>query len=1396
MKKNRLAGFLCINLSLCIAMSSLPPVLAAEDASSVYAAEAAAEVGIKETRETEEKAAQDSEPKKGEAEETEIKETEEKTAQTLETTETENSEPQGFEPETETTSVKDEADRLEEAIMQAPERGTVSESESETDMPEESSAAEIDNGAADSGFFELEPLLEALRKKYANMHINSSGHFEYTDEGGKTYTYDPYDPELCKYLLGEDAASYEDGSGNLIDSYEDSSKGTKSPFTGGTYSHESHVSNKIIQHGIDVSKYQKDIDWDKAARAGVYFAFVRVGYRSYATGENEGKIGGDEYAAKNIKAASDAGVKVGVYFFSQAITEAEAKEEADYTIKFLKDNGLENRISLPIMIDYEYASYSDGKSGRLKAANLSKNAHQDICDRFVKAVRDNGFKGGIYANYSMLTNDMQPASSSFYNSTDYWIARYNTRTGYSKNYIFWQYSSSGSVDGISGRVDCDFWYQDKISISKCRISLESGIETDYVDDMKEALSVYDAANKRRLIEDKDYTLTVTQEEVKDSEEKITVSYSFVITGMGDYTGRVEKRNITRSTFALLSASMISDIAPQEYTGLEITQETGLKFEINNGNALLAEGKDYTVAYSDNIGTGTGYVIVTGIGHYTGEVKKPFKIKAKNLTAEMFEDIPDVSYTGSNRTTGTGVKIKGINKNIDYELKENEDYTVKYSSNKNMGEAKAYITGKGKYAGKVTLKFNIVTYDFSNDAKVILKYDKMTYTGKPLKPAVTVMLNGKKLSGSDYTVTYSDNVDIGDQACVTVKGRKNCAGEKKEYFSIIPKPIKRIKLTSRMVSLENTHMYAKDGEPVEPEVYVVSGAKRLEKGIDYEVTYQDKRGTAIAAIKDVGEYKIIVSGMGAYTGKITKKIIIAERNLKFTQVTITSAPESLVYTGKAVPVEIDVKDRLLDDARLEEGKDYNVSYIDNKNAGKARVVIKGKGEYKGEAVKYFDILPKDITDNAAVSLNKDYFVYNGKKQQPSVKVKDGRTALKLNRDFRLRFAYNAADPENAQDATETECKDAGKYTVNIEFIGNYKGTAAASYEIAKADFGKVKTSVKNQNYTGTNVSPSFDKMTVKLGNAVLDKDALNGVEIGGYRANKDVGTAGFNMTATAECKNFQNGTNAVNFKIVKRQMKDLDITIGGAAVSDKNKCALELVYNDGSAYNQSNGAAVVVKDAQADRTLVENTDYEVYFSNNRDAGNAKVQVKGIGGYSGFRTIYFKIAGKPIDENFNIKFTKGNANGDVGYIYNTAEHKPALTFSYGSLQLRNGRDYTVKYENNVNAGDARAVVVGKGNYLGTMSKKFYIFPKMKTAASIITVSSIPDQKYTGKVIVPSVAVTFDGVKLVQGKDYTISVLNSTKLTYPSDKKNKGTATVIITGIGNYRGTLANSSFTVVK
>lgn len=208
--------------------------------------------------------------------------------------------------------------------------------------------------------------------------------------------------------------------------------------------------NYKIHKVIDVSKYQKDIDWVKVKQSGVDYAIIRAGFRGYG---DIGTLNTDSYFKQNIEGALAAGIEVGVYFFSQAITEIEATEEAKYVLDLIE----EYEISLPVAIDFEYAYDKSGVTGRLYSADLSKEAATQICKKFCTAVEDKGYTAMVYANRSMLENGLD--ASEIAENYKIWLAHYTDCTDYAGDYEFWQYTQSGTVDGITTNVDLNFWYK-------------------------------------------------------------------------------------------------------------------------------------------------------------------------------------------------------------------------------------------------------------------------------------------------------------------------------------------------------------------------------------------------------------------------------------------------------------------------------------------------------------------------------------------------------------------------------------------------------------------------------------------------------------------------------------------------------------------------------------------------------------------------------------------------------------------------------------------------------------------------------------------------------------------------------------------------------------------------
>ncbi len=219
---------------------------------------------------------------------------------------------------------------------------------------------------------------------------------------------------------------------------------TVSPFTGLTYTHSPAVSDREIVNGIDVSRWQANIDWNKVKKAGVKFAFIRCGYTSLSSAF---LMHEDEYFRQNIQAAYNAGIKVGIYFFSNSITTSEAKKEARKTLELIND--YKHMITMPVVYDFEAFSSSYRAYG-LSKAQVTKNAIA-----FLDIIQDEGYTPMYYGSPSFAAGHFDVSKLNDY---DFWLAHYTTQTSYNEDYVYWQYSSSGQVNGISGNTDCNFFY--------------------------------------------------------------------------------------------------------------------------------------------------------------------------------------------------------------------------------------------------------------------------------------------------------------------------------------------------------------------------------------------------------------------------------------------------------------------------------------------------------------------------------------------------------------------------------------------------------------------------------------------------------------------------------------------------------------------------------------------------------------------------------------------------------------------------------------------------------------------------------------------------------------------------------------------------------------------------
>ena len=194
--------------------------------------------------------------------------------------------------------------------------------------------------------------------------------------------------------------------------------------------------------GIDVSKYQKEIDWQRVAAAGVEFTIIRCGYR----GSSTGKLVVDPYFEQNIKGATEAGIEVGVYFFTQAVNEVEAVEEASMAAELCKAYHLD----YPIFIDVE------GAGGHGRADALDRNTRTAVVKAFCETAKSAGYHGGVYSGRYWFYNNLNDEELQDYT---HWLAEYRANPLFTGKFNIWQYTSSGSIDGISTRVDLDRIWQ-------------------------------------------------------------------------------------------------------------------------------------------------------------------------------------------------------------------------------------------------------------------------------------------------------------------------------------------------------------------------------------------------------------------------------------------------------------------------------------------------------------------------------------------------------------------------------------------------------------------------------------------------------------------------------------------------------------------------------------------------------------------------------------------------------------------------------------------------------------------------------------------------------------------------------------------------------------------------
>ena len=189
--------------------------------------------------------------------------------------------------------------------------------------------------------------------------------------------------------------------------------------------------------GIDVSAYQGDIDWHQVAEAGVDFAIIRLGYRGYESG----KLAEDKFARQNLEGAAAAGIQLGVYFFSQALTVEEAREEAQFVLEMIDPY----EVAMPVVYDWEHVDNENARTN-----NMDPYVATDCAKAFLEVIDEAGYWPMMYFNTFQARKLFYLDQLMEY---DFWLALYSDRMTFPYKVDMWQYTCTGTIPGVFGDVD-------------------------------------------------------------------------------------------------------------------------------------------------------------------------------------------------------------------------------------------------------------------------------------------------------------------------------------------------------------------------------------------------------------------------------------------------------------------------------------------------------------------------------------------------------------------------------------------------------------------------------------------------------------------------------------------------------------------------------------------------------------------------------------------------------------------------------------------------------------------------------------------------------------------------------------------------------------------------------
>ena len=751
---------------------------------------------------------------------------------------------------------------------------------------------------------------------------------------------------------------------------------------------------------------------------------------------------------------------------------------------------------------------------------------------------------------------------------------------------------------------------------KTGIKVTAPKDTTYSGNEQKREPVIEDTKTGKTLDKDDYSLSYSDDVTNAGTVTITV------TGKGNYTGKFEvtyKINPRKVTLKSETASKPYDGTALTKPAVTVSGDGFVKGEVSD---IKATGSVTTVSEGEVTNTITftkekNYKD----GNYTIDKDEgKLSIRATTIDPGTDPEKPNPDYTGAKVNSPSDTVYDGnehkwsptVTDKADKKLKAGTDYTVEYSTKnfKDVGTIEVVIKGKGNYTGTVTR-----TYKITPKSVTVTADDKTKVFGET-DPELTATVAGTlgndtvdyKLSREDgeavgkYTITASGNAEQGNYSVTYVAGTLTITSQSIDPGTDPEKP--NPDYTGAKVNSPSDTVYDGNEHKWSPTV-TDKADKKLKAGTDYTVEYSTKN------FKDVGTIDVTITGIGNYTGTVTRTYKITPKS-----VTVTAEDKTKVFGETDPKLTAKVAGTLGNDT-----VEYTLSRETGEAAGKYEITVKGDKLQGNYTVTYvagtLTITSQSIdpgTDpekpnpdytGAKVNSPKDS-VYDGKDHKWSPTVTDKSKKLELGKDYTVE--YSTSDFTNV-----------GTIKVTITGIGNYSGTVKRSYKVTPKEY-TVTTDSATKTYSGTALTAGGKIEGIVSGETVEFTTTGSQTEVG---------------TSKNTYELVWKSAKATNYTLAKESIGKLTVKAKSIVPDDKDtpesdKTGITVNEPSDSKYDgKEHKEVLTVTDTKTGKELVAGTDYSVTYSSDLvNAGIVKVTVAGLGNYSGSFTKTYKITKRSV------------------------------------------------------------------------------------------------------------------------------------------------------------------------